>query len=35
MTADEREGVEKFETVGGLEEWKRTIALTRGAEEVV
>ena len=34
-TADEREGVEKFETVGGLAEWKRTIVLTRGAEQVV
>ena len=33
-TADEREGVEKFETVGGLAEWKRTIALTRGEEQV-
>ena len=34
-TADEREGVEKFATVGGLAEWKRTIALTRGAEQLV
>ena len=34
-TADEREGVEKFATVGGLAEWKRTIALTRGAEQFV
>ena len=34
-TADEREGVEKFATVGGLAEWKRTIVLTRGAEHVV
>ena len=29
-TADERKGVEKFATVGGLAEWKRTFALTRG-----
>ena len=35
MTADEREGVEKFATVGGLAEWKRTIAVTRGAEQLV
>ena len=35
MTADEREGVEKFATVGGLAEWKRTTALTRGAEQRV
>ena len=34
-TADEREGVEKFATVGGLAEWKRTTALTRGAEQIV
>ena len=34
-TAGEREGVEKFATVGGLAEWKRTIALTRGAEQLV
>ena len=34
-TADERGGVEKFATVGGLAEWKRTIALTRGAEQLV
>ena len=34
-TAAEREGVEKFATVGGLAEWKRTIALTRGAEQLV
>ena len=33
-TADEREGVEKFVTVGGLAEWKRTTALTRGAEQL-
>ena len=29
------EGVEKFVTVGGLAEWKRTTALTRGAEQFV
>ena len=29
------EGVEKFVTVGGLAEWKRTTALTRGAEPFV
>ena len=34
-TADEREGVEKFATVGGLAEWKRTIALTWGVEQLV
>ena len=34
-TADEREGVEKFATVGGLAELKRTAALTRGAEQFV
>ena len=34
-TADERGGVEKFATVGGLAEWKRTIAVTRGAEQLV
>ena len=34
-TADEREGAEKFATVGGLAEWKRTIAFTRGAEQFV
>ena len=34
-TADEREGVEKFATVGGLAEWQRTIAVTRGAEQLV
>ena len=34
-TADEREGVEKFVTVGGLAEWQRTIAVTRGAEQLV
>ena len=34
-TADEMEGVEKFVTVGGLAEWKRTTALTRGAEQFV
>ena len=34
-TADEREGVEKFATAGGLAEWKRTTALTRGAEQFV
>ena len=34
-TADEREGVEKFATVGGWAEWKRTTALTRGAEQLV
>ena len=34
-TADEREGVEKFVTVGGLAELKRTTALTRGAEQFV
>ena len=34
-TADKREGVEKFATVGGLAEWKRTTALTRGAEQFV
>ena len=28
-------GVEKFATVGGLAEWKRTIAVTRGAEQLV
>ena len=35
MTAAKREGVGKFATVGGLAEWKRTIALTRGAEQLV
>ena len=34
-TADEREGVEKFATVGRLAEWKRTIVLTRGAAQLV
>ena len=36
-TAAEREGVgvEKFATVGGLAEWRRTLALTRGAEQFV
>ena len=34
-TAAEREGVEKFATVGGLAELKRTVALTRGAEQFV
>ena len=34
-TAAEREGVGKFATVGGLAEWKRTIALTQGAEQLV
>ena len=34
-TAAEREGVGKFAMVGGLAEWKRTIALTRGAEQLV
>ena len=34
-TADEREGVYKFATVGELAEWKRTTALTRGAEQFV
>ena len=36
-TAAEREGVgvEKFATVGGLAEWRRTIALTWGAEQFV
>ena len=34
-TADKREGVEKFATVGGLAEWQRTIAVTRGAEQLV
>ena len=33
--AAEREGVGKFAMVGGLAEWKRTIALTRGAEQLV
>ena len=37
MTAAKREGVgvEKFATVGELAEWKRMIALTRGAEQFV
>ena len=36
-TAAEREGVgvEKFATVGGLAEWRKTLALTRGAEQFV
>ena len=36
-TAAEREGVgvEKSATVGRLAEWRRTIALTRGAEQFV
>ena len=34
-TADEREGVEKFATVGRLADWKRTIVLTRGAAQLV
>ena len=35
MTADEKGVVEKFVTVGGLAEWKRTTVLTRGAEQLV
>ena len=34
-TVDEREGLEKFATVGGLAEWKRTTAVTQGAEQLV
>ena len=36
-TVDEREGegVEKFAMAGGLAEWKKMIALTRGAEQFV
>ena len=33
--ADEKGGVEKFVTAGGLAECKRTTALTRGAEQLV
>ena len=34
-TADNKGGVEKFATVGGLAEWQRTIAVTRGVEQLV